>query len=137
MLLFQLNDLILGYYADHTTNDLKLGIQHTILLLLSNLTALNPLNTGFELSFLYQRGEIFMPKKKSIVPVKKIEESIVVIRGEKVMLDSYLAALYGVTTKRLNEQVKRNKGRFPEDFMFQLTKQEKTRWSQIATTSIV
>jgi hypothetical protein len=66
-----------------------------------------------------------MPKKKSVVSMKKIEESILVIRGEKVMLDTDLAGLYGVTTKRLNEQVKRNKGRFPEDFMFRLTKKEK------------
>lgn len=50
-----------------------------------------------------------------------IERKILVIRGHKVMLDSDLAALYGVTTKRLNEQVKRNRERFPEDFMFQLT----------------
>jgi hypothetical protein len=75
-----------------------------------------------------------MPKKKSPVHMKKIEQSILLIRGEKVMLDTDLAALYGVTTKRLNEQVKRNKGRFPEDFMFRLTK-KKLRWSQIATTS--
>jgi len=66
-----------------------------------------------------------MPEKKSIVPIAKIERSILLVRGQKVMLDAYLAGLYGVTTKRLNEQVKRNRGRFPEDFMFQLTKQEK------------
>lgn len=48
------------------------------------------------------------------------------IRGEKVMLDSDLASIYGVTTKRLNEQVKRNRRRFPPDFMFQLTETEKT-----------
>ena len=48
------------------------------------------------------------------------------IRGEKVMLDSDLASIYGVTTKRLNEQVKRNLRRFPSDFMFQLTETEKT-----------
>jgi hypothetical protein len=50
---------------------------------------------------------------------------ILVIRGKKVMIDRDLAALYGVTTKRLNEQVKRNLKRFPEDFMFQLTQDEK------------
>ncbi len=54
-----------------------------------------------------------------------IERKILLIRGQKVMLDSDLAKLYGVTTKRLNEQVKRNKSRFPEDFMFQLTVDEK------------
>ena len=47
-----------------------------------------------------------------------------VVRGEKVILDSDLAELYGVETRRLNEQVRRNKNKFPEDFMFQLTHQE-------------
>jgi hypothetical protein len=51
----------------------------------------------------------------------KIEEMIYVFRGQKVMLDSDLAELYGVETKRLNEQVNRNLERFPEDFMFQLS----------------
>lgn len=50
-----------------------------------------------------------------------VEDRILFIRGQKVMLDSDLAQLYGVSTKRLNEQVRRNKGRFPEDFMFQLS----------------
>ena len=50
-----------------------------------------------------------MPKKKSIVPMKEIEQLILVIRGEKVMLDTDLAELYGVTTKVLNQAVKRNK----------------------------
>jgi ORF6N domain len=55
-----------------------------------------------------------------------IEQQILIIRGQKVMLDADLAALYGVSTKRLNEQVKRNKERFPIDFMFQLDATEKT-----------
>jgi hypothetical protein len=63
---------------------------------------------------------------KAIAQVEVIEQKILLIRGQKVMLDSDLAELYGVTTKRLNEQVKRNKSRFPEDFMFQLTADEKT-----------
>lgn len=62
---------------------------------------------------------------KAIIPAERIERSILVIRGQKVMLDADLARLYGVTTKRLNEQVKRNRGRFPADFMFQLTRQER------------
>ncbi len=66
-----------------------------------------------------------MADKKSIVPEERIEHSILLIRGEKVILDADLAVLYGVTTKRLNEQVKRNRNRFPEDFMFQLTVNEK------------
>ena len=59
-----------------------------------------------------------------VVPIERIEHSIITIRGKKVMLDDHLAEIYGVTTKRLNEQVKRNFERFPEDFMFQLTSQE-------------
>ena len=62
----------------------------------------------------------------------KIEERIFSIRGKQVMIDKDLALLYGVETKRLNEQVKRNIERFPEDFMFQLTPEECLR-SQIAT----
>ena len=61
----------------------------------------------------------------SIVPLENIESRIFLIRGHKVMIDADLANIYGVTTKRLNEQVKRNRERFPEDFMFQLTKEEK------------
>ena len=64
--------------------------------------------------------------------VNNIEPLIKVIRGQQVMLDKDLAMLYGVETKRLNEQVKRNIKRFPEDFMFQLTKEECLR-SQFAT----
>ena len=56
--------------------------------------------------------------------IEKIENKIFQIRGKRVMLDSDLAVLYGVKTKRLNEQVTRNKKRFPEDFMFQLTEEE-------------
>ena len=66
-----------------------------------------------------------MNQKKSIIPVSKIEQRMLLIRGEKVLIDSDLAEFYGVPTKRLNEQVKRNKDRFPEDFMFQLTLAEK------------
>ena len=67
-----------------------------------------------------------------LVGVDNIEPLIKIIRGQQVMLDRDLATLYGVETKRLNEQVKRNIKRFPEDFMFQLTKDECLR-SQITT----
>jgi len=68
--------------------------------------------------------------------IQVIEKKIFEIRGHKVMLDFDLAALYEVETKRLNESVKRNILRFPEDFMFQLTRDEWVlMWSQIATTS--
>jgi hypothetical protein len=56
--------------------------------------------------------------------IETVRENIYIIRGQKVMLDRDLAMLYGVETKRLNESVKRNSDRFPEDFMFQLTKEE-------------
>ena len=64
-------------------------------------------------------------KKLSLLPRELIEKRILFIRGQKVMIASDLAKLYGVTTKRLNEQVKRNKERFPIDFMFQLSFEEK------------
>lgn len=65
-----------------------------------------------------------------------IESKILLIRGKRVMLDRDLAELYGVPTKRLNEQVKRNIERFPEDFMFILTKEEFENWrSQFATSN--
>jgi len=66
-----------------------------------------------------------MDESKSIVPVGKIENRILLIKGEKVIIDADLAEFYGVPTKRLNEQVKRNKDRFPHDFMFQLSPDEK------------
>ena len=61
---------------------------------------------------------------KALVPVEIIERKIYLMRGHKVMLDSELAVLYDVPTKRLNEQIKRNAERFPVDFAFQLTVEE-------------
>ncbi len=61
------------------------------------------------------------------VPVERIERAIFVLRGVRIMLDTDLADLYRVPTKRLNEQVKRNADRFPADFMFQLTDDEKQK----------
>ena len=70
------------------------------------------------------------------IPAERIEHSILVLCGHRVMLDSDLAALYGTTTKRLNEQVRRNRERFPADFMFQLTNQELVALrSQFATSN--
>src|SRR5688572_1655386 len=67
--------------------------------------------------------------------LEEIERSIHVIRGQRVMLDVDLARLYGVTTKRLNEQVSRNLGRFPDDFAYRLTAHEVANLrSQIATS---
>ena len=63
--------------------------------------------------------------EKSLVPNELISSRILMIRGQKVMIDADIAELYGVETKRLNEQVKRNIKRFPEDFMLKLTNKEK------------
>ncbi len=66
-----------------------------------------------------------MPANTSVIRTEAIEQRILLVRGEKIIIDSDLAAFYGVTTKRLNEQVKRNTGRFPEDFVFRLSAKEK------------
>ena len=65
--------------------------------------------------------------KKNEVSIEVVATKIIVVRGKKVMLDSDLAKLYGVKTKNLNLQVKRNLGRFPEDFMFKLSQDETLR----------
>ena len=68
--------------------------------------------------------------------LEQIQNMIYVIRGQRIMLDSDLAKLYGVETKRLNEQVKRNSDRFPEDFMFECNSKDlESLWSQFATTN--
>ncbi len=72
----------------------------------------------------------------SLIPMERIERAILLIRGEKVMLDSDLAVIYGVSTKALNQAVKRNALRFPVDFMFQLTAAEaESLRSQIVTST--
>jgi phage regulator Rha-like protein len=78
------------------------------------------------------------PTAKSTAPARtaSIARTIVILRGQKVLLDADLALLFGVPTKRLNEQVRRNASRFPADFRFQLTDQEVTTLrSQIATSN--
>ena len=65
-----------------------------------------------------------MPENQSLIPTERIERSILLVRGQKVMLDNDLASLYGVGTKGLIQAVKRNLQRFPEDFMFQLSAEE-------------
>lgn len=73
-------------------------------------------------------------KQAALIPVEHIAQSILILHGQRVLLDSELAALYGVTTKRFNEQVKRNLARFPPDFMFQLSTDEASALrSQFAT----
>jgi hypothetical protein len=66
-----------------------------------------------------------MLKKAIVASVENISQIILTIRGQKVILAADLAKVYGVTTKRLNQQIKRNRVRFPEDFMFQLSAEEK------------
>jgi hypothetical protein len=84
-----------------------------------------------------------MPRKRTatstdqaLIPAEMIERRIYMIRSQKVMLDRDLAELYGVSTGRLNEQVKRNRKRFPDDFMFRLSKVELENWtSQFAISN--
>ncbi len=77
-----------------------------------------------------------MAGRQSIVPVERIQDAILLIRGEKVMLDADLGALYGVETRVLIQAVKRNRERFPRDFMFQLSGQEfRALRSQTVTSS--
>ncbi len=83
-----------------------------------------------------------MAKKQDIVAVEipvvtpeQVQQMIREIRGEKVILDRDLAKLYGVETKDLNQTVKRNKERFPSDFMFQLNNQEFINWKSQFVTS--
>src|SRR5689334_323088 len=64
------------------------------------------------------------------LPASSIENCILLIRGHKVILDRELARLYGVSTRTLNQAVKRNVNRFPDDFMFQLTPEETTAWHE-------
>jgi hypothetical protein len=72
---------------------------------------------------------------KHLIPTEIIESKILLLRGRKVMLDRDLAALYGVTTKVLNQAVKRKIKRFPDDFMFRLTKVEMRNWKSQFVTS--
>ena len=77
-----------------------------------------------------------MSNKNELLLHERITKAIYLIRDHKVMIDNELAEMYGVKTKRLNEQVKRNIDRFPEDFMFQLTEEEwENLKSQFATSS--
>jgi len=72
---------------------------------------------------------------KSLVPIEVIEKKILFIKGQKVMLDRDLAELYGVETRVLNQAVRRNIDRFPDDFMFSLTREEIMRVSHLVISS--
>jgi ORF6N domain len=76
------------------------------------------------------------PQSKELVPLEVIERRILLVRGQKVMLDADLAKLYEVPTSALNQAVRRNVDRFPPDFMFQLNKEEFDNWkSQIVISN--
>src|SRR5713101_3168936 len=86
-------------------------------------------------SRLLKRGTtVGKAKRTGVVPVEQISQSILVFRGHKVLLDEDLASLYGVTTSALVQAVKRNIGRFPEDFMFQLTAAE---WAVLRSRIVI
>ena len=76
-----------------------------------------------------------MSEDASIIPIERVEQSIYLIRGHKVMLDRDLAGLYGVETRVLNQAVKRNAERFPADFMLELTREEIRNISQFVISS--
>lgn len=77
-----------------------------------------------------------MEPAAALIPPERIEQAILLIRGQKVLLDRDLAKLYKVTTKALNQAVRRNLARFPDDFMFQLSKEELENWrSQFVTSN--
>ena len=89
---------------------------------------------NWNLEFTY--NQITMNKGAELIPMERIQNFIFLIRGEKVMLDSHLAELYGVETRLLIQAAKRNADRFPDDFTFQLTPQEVTNLrSQIVISS--
>jgi len=78
-----------------------------------------------------------MKRMKQLVPTEAIVSKIYLLRNKKVMLDRDLAKLYGVETKQLKQSVRRNIGRFPSDFLFELTKEEfKNLRSQFVTSSL-
>ena len=76
-----------------------------------------------------------MPKSLLIIPAERIEKVIFLIRGQKLILDRDLANQYGVETRVLNQAVRRNRDRFPDDFMFSLTRKEIRNLSQIVISS--
>lgn len=71
-----------------------------------------------------------LPSTANIIPAERIQSRIIVLRGQRVLLDADLAAIYEVPTKRLIEQMKRNAEKFPEDFVFQLTREEHAKLSR-------
>jgi hypothetical protein len=81
-------------------------------------------DAAFSILFAYVLGMAKAKASTTATTIEQIEQAIHLIRGQRVMLDTDLAKLYGVLTKRLNEQVTRNRDRFPDDFACQLTRQE-------------
>ncbi len=79
--------------------------------------------------------EGYSNNKEGLIPAERIEQTIYLLRGQKILLDRDLAMLYGVDTRVLNQSVSRNKKRFPSDFMFELTREEIRNLSQIVISS--
>src|SRR5213595_3206199 len=94
-----------------------------------------PPNLPWNFHFLCLKSQRFMAAKRSLVPVGQLEPMIFVVRGQRVMLDRDLAWLYGAETRVLNQAVRRNRERFPSDFMFSLSRQEIMRISQFVISS--
>lgn len=82
-----------------------------------------------------EQSGTFLDATTGIIPTERIESRIFLVRGQKVLLDRHLAELYGVETRALNQAVRRNAERFPDDFMFPLTRAEIERISQIVISS--
>jgi len=78
-----------------------------------------------------------MPPQEQIIPSERIERSILLLRGQKVILDADLAKIYGVETRVLNQAVKRNRDRFPEDFTFRLTRDEASGVAASRSQSVI
>src|SRR5678816_4962963 len=83
------------------------------------------------------KPKMFKVAKCDLKPTTQIQQQILIVRGHRVMLDGDLAKLYGVTSKRLNEQLKRNAKRFPADFAFQLTLEEAKEIARLRSQNAV
>jgi len=82
------------------------------------------------------KPKMFKVAKCDLKPTTQIQQQILIVRGQRVMLDGDLAKLYGVTSKRLNEQLKRNAKRFPADFAFQLTLEEAKEIARLRSQNV-
>jgi hypothetical protein len=105
------------------------GVWHDLEASIGHTTAISPICKEYLVRL--------MKTDDALIPLERIEKIILLIRGQKVLLDRDIAALYGVETRVLNQAVRRNRERFPDDFMFVLTREEILRISQIVTSSSI